>query len=125
MLLKTDKNKEPDWFDIQYEKLPIFYFWLWEDGTHRVVFVPTLFLGLGKLPYNFVDDEKKKLQSFPNATSESLGSTSTAERSYQRCSGGDDMNRPRGGPLAEDEEGITSPLKNGTRTKDSVKEKEM
>lgn len=35
IIMKVDRLKEPEWFDIQYEKLPFFLFFLWSNGAYE------------------------------------------------------------------------------------------
>jgi hypothetical protein len=78
VLLKTKKEGNPEWFDIQYEKHPFFCKACGIMGhselecNKKVARYP-----LGKLPYDIKlrapDGRRKKIQSFTEAVAESMG----------------------------------------------------
>lgn len=83
VLLKTKKDTEPEWFDIQYEKLPFYCLACGVIG-HSELDCDKLVLrnASGKLPYDIklraMELKKKKPQSFTEAAAESFGSGSSA-----------------------------------------------
>lgn len=67
-MVQTDKRKPLEWFDIQYERLPFYYFSYGFLG-HTELDCKNLALrnSRGKLPYDVwlrAQDDKKKLQGF-------------------------------------------------------------
>lgn len=91
VLLKTDKAKPPDWFDLQYEKLPFFCHscGLMGHGDLECA-TPAQRNALGKLPYDIAlrapEDRKKKLQGLAQAAAETFGSASSSSSRQQRRS---------------------------------------
>jgi hypothetical protein len=95
VLLKSSKNSPPEWFDIQFEKLP---FYCHSCGLlgHMDLDCPTPAPrnALGKLPYDVKlrapDEKKKKPQSFGAAAAEAFGSSTGSGRrtTTTRCSSG-------------------------------------
>jgi len=119
VLLKTDRTKLPDWYEIQYEKLPFFCFSCALLGhTHLECPTPAPRNVLGKLPYELKlrapDDRRKKPQSFGAAAADSFGNSSGSGRtSTTRQSSNAHPQTPeegKGKGKADDEE-ATSPLK--------------
>jgi hypothetical protein len=75
VLLKTKKDSVPEWFDIQYEKLPYYCSGCGIMGhSHLECDKPLVRNEDGRLPYNVkhrvADPRRKKLQSFSDAASE-------------------------------------------------------
>jgi hypothetical protein len=76
VMLKTNSKGNPEWFDVQYEKLPFFCFSCGMLG-HSEIVCPRLMPrnALGKLPYDLKfrapEDKREKNQSFAQAASES------------------------------------------------------
>ncbi|CAN6173031.1 unnamed protein product [Urochloa humidicola] len=124
VLLKTDRNKPPEWYDLQYEKLPFFCYSCGLMGhTGLECPTPAPRNALGKLPYDLKlrapDDRKKKLQSFGQAAAESFGSSSMGGRRTSARHGSEKKpasndRRSAGtnkGVVNEGEDEITSPIK--------------
>jgi hypothetical protein len=73
VLLKTDKNKPSEWFDIQFEKLPCYCFSCGLIGHSDLeCSSPSPHNAMGKLPYDVrlraPEERRKRLQSFAQAT---------------------------------------------------------
>lgn len=76
MLLKTRKDADPEWFDIQYEKLPFYCLACGTMGHSELECdKPVMRNASGKLPYDIKlhvqEVKKKKLLSFTEAAAES------------------------------------------------------
>ncbi|CAN6226514.1 unnamed protein product [Urochloa humidicola] len=116
VLLKTNKEAAPEWFDIQFEKLPFYCFSCGRMGHTKLECpTPAKKNALGKLPYEVAlrapDEKKKKLQSFGQAAAESRSnSRSEARSSSQHSSGRQSANEGKGKNVEVGEE-ATSPLK--------------
>jgi hypothetical protein len=83
VLLKMRRDVEPEWFDIQYEKLPFFCLSCGIMGHLELdCDKPVVCNASSKLPYDIKfqapETRKKKPQSFPAAIAESFGSGSSA-----------------------------------------------
>jgi hypothetical protein len=75
VLLKTTKNEPPDWFDIEYEKLPFFCLSCGVMGhSHLECDKPLVRNSEGKLPYDVklrvFEPKRKKVQSFSEAAAD-------------------------------------------------------
>lgn len=86
VLLQVDRNAEPEWFDIQFEKLPFFCKSCGIMGHLRLECpTPAPHNEIGKLPYDVTlhapEERRRKPQSFGAAAAESLGSSKGSERS--------------------------------------------
>ncbi|CAN6169074.1 unnamed protein product [Urochloa humidicola] len=85
VFLQTDRKSLPEWFDIQFEKLPFFCFSCGIMG-HLTQECPTPAPKnvVGELPYELKlrapEERKKKPMSFSQAAAESFGSSSAGER---------------------------------------------
>jgi hypothetical protein len=85
VMLKTNKDSTPDWFEIQYEKLP-FYCYSCGFLGHMDLECPTPAMrnSLGKLPYDVrlraPEEKKKKPLSFGAATAEAFGKSSGSSK---------------------------------------------
>lgn len=121
VLLKTKKDAEPEWFDMQYEKLPFFCLSCGSMGHSELdCDKPVVHNPSGKLPYDFKlrapEVKKKKMQSFPAAAADSFGSGSFArsKHSHGTMPRSEDHRSldPRSGAEIEDDEEVMSPLKN-------------
>ncbi|EEE59262.1 hypothetical protein OsJ_11281 [Oryza sativa Japonica Group] len=82
MLLKTKKDAAPEWFYLQYEKLPYYCLACGIVGHLELEYEkPVVRYGSGKLPYDIrlraPEIRKKKLLSFQAAVAESFGSGSS------------------------------------------------
>jgi hypothetical protein len=98
VLLKTDKNKPPEWFDIQFEKLPYYCFSCGLIGHSELeCSSPNPRNAMGKLPYDVrlraPEEGRKRLQSFAQAAVESFGSGAPSNFRHSRGSGGKDGER--------------------------------
>jgi hypothetical protein len=118
VMLKPNKTAKPEWFEIQFEKLPFYCFSCGIMG-HTKIECPTQAPrnGLGKLPYDVrlraPEERKKKMLSFGQAAEESFGSymgtrrvASSRNSSDKRSSNG--ASRTVGEDVDDD---VTSPLK--------------
>lgn len=78
VLLKTRKDGNPEWFDIQYKKLPFYYLSCDIMGHSELECdKPVVRNDSGKLPYDLklrAPETKKKFLSFSEAAAESFGS---------------------------------------------------
>jgi len=67
VMLKPDKNSKPEWFEIQFEKLPFYCFSCGILGhTELDCPTPAPRNALGKLPYDLrlrAPEERRKIQS--------------------------------------------------------------
>ncbi|CAN6272978.1 unnamed protein product [Urochloa humidicola] len=131
VLLRMTRDGEPEWFNVQYEKLPFFCFSCGLLGHGRLECErPAQRNAQGKLPYDCdiplraPDDRRKKVQSFAEAAAETFGGgSSSGARSARTTSGRSDGRRTGGGDEEERQSGvgagdrgkedgeITSPLK--------------
>lgn len=89
VLLKTDKNKPPEWFTVQYEKLPFFCKSCGVIGHSELVCsTPAQRNAQGKLPYDIAlrtpEERRKKMQSLAEAAAESFGSGSSSNSRQPR-----------------------------------------
>ncbi|CAN6232539.1 unnamed protein product [Urochloa humidicola] len=117
VLLKTDRSKPPEWYEIQYEKLPFYCYSCGLMGhTDLVCPNPPPRNANGKLPYDVKlrapDDRRRKMQSFGAAAAESFGNSYGNGRPSSSRQNSDRR------PMAQakekekaDEEEVTSPLK--------------
>jgi hypothetical protein len=118
VMLKPNKTAKPEWFEIQFKKLPFYCFSCGIMG-HTEIECPTPAPrnGLGKLPYDVrlraPEERKKKMLSFGQAAEESFGSSmgtrraaSSRNSSDKRSSNG--ASRTVGEDVDDD---ATSPLK--------------
>jgi hypothetical protein len=128
VLLKTKKDTTPEWFDIQYEKLPYYCASCGIMGhSHLECDKPLIRDDEGKLPYEThlraTDQKRKKFQSFPEAASETFGSVSSSSSKQPQRSTTSSYGRPSAERAAglgkEMEDEVSSPLK-----KQKNKEKE-
>ena len=108
VMLQTDRKAKPEWFDIQFEKLP-FYCYSCGIMGHMGLECP-------KLPYEIKlrapNEKKKKPQSFGQAATESFGSSSGGtNRSGARRSFDHRPSIKKDGTEVEDEEEVASPEK--------------
>ena len=124
VMLKPDKNSKPEWFEIQFEKLPFYCFSCGIMGhTELDCPTPAPRNALGKLPYDLrlraPKERRRKFQSFGQAAEESFGSASSRRTSSSRNSAEKrPPHRPREAEAGEDEE-VNSPVKNkGEREKE-------
>jgi len=115
VLLKTKCEAEPEWFELQYEKLPFYCLSCGIMGHSELECdKPVIRSSSGKLPYDIKlrapEVNKKKVQNFTEAAAESFGSGSSAASKQSRSS----MPRsdPKNGAGRDDEEEVLSPLKN-------------
>lgn len=132
VLLKTDKAKPPDWFDLQYEKLPFFCHscGLMGHGDLECA-TPAQRNALGKLPYDIAlrapEDRKKKLQGLAQAAAETFGSASSSSSRQQRRSASREEKNAATVPEAHvdehDGKEVVSPLKRKEPEKENGKEK--
>lgn len=77
IMLKPDKNSKPEWFDMQYEKLPFYCFSCGIMGhTELGCCAPAMRNKLGKLPYDMKlrapEEKRKRQQGFAQAAAESF-----------------------------------------------------
>jgi len=122
VLLRTKKDVEPEWFDLQYEKLPFFCLSCGIMGHSELECdKPLVRNDLGKLPYDIKlrasEVRKKKTQSFHEAAAESFGSgssTTSSKNSKGSVPRSDDLRSkiPAHGVEREEEEEVLSHLKN-------------
>ena len=89
VMLKPDKNSKPEWFEIQFEKLPFYCFSCGIMGhTELDCPTPAPRNALGKLPYDLrlraPKERRRKFQSFGQAAEESFGSASSRRTSSSR-----------------------------------------
>jgi hypothetical protein len=118
VMLKLDKTSKPEWFEIQFEKLPFYCFSCGIMG-HTEIECPTPAPrnALGKHPYNVLlwapEERKKKMLSFGQAAEESFRSsmgtrrTVSSQNSSDKCSS-NGASRTVGEDVDDD---ATSPLK--------------
>ncbi|XP_040385781.1 uncharacterized protein LOC121056051 [Oryza brachyantha] len=120
VLLKTKKDGVPEWFEIQFEKLPFFCKSCGVMGHSELECAnPAARNAQGKLPWDLhlriTEERRKKVQSFPAAVAVSFGSGSSSSSHQGRSSAArkDDKKSmdsgKRSGEGEEDE--ITSTLK--------------
>ncbi|CAO2039933.1 unnamed protein product [Urochloa humidicola] len=117
VLLKTDRTKPPEWYKIQYEKLPFYCYSCGLLGhTDLLCPNPAPRNAHGKLPYDAKlrapEERKKKLQTFGSAAAESYGTSHNSGRSSSSRHSSDKRptaNAKNKEKVAEDE--VTSPLK--------------
>lgn len=91
VVLKTRKDAEAEWFDIQYEKLPFYCLACGIMGHSELdCDKPVVRNAAGKLPYDIrlraPEVKKKKSQSFTAAAAESFGSGSSTSSKQSRGS---------------------------------------
>lgn len=121
VLLKTRKEAEPKWFDIQYEKLPFYClaFGIMVMGHSELdCDKPVVCSEAGRLPYDIklraLEVKKKKPQRFAVPAEESIGSGSTRGSRQSKGSASRSEDRrsteQKGGHVQEGEE-VESPLK--------------
>ncbi|XP_039815268.1 uncharacterized protein LOC120678182 [Panicum virgatum] len=117
VMLKTDRKANPDWFDIQFEKLPFFCFSCGVMG-HLTLECPNPAPrnALGKLPYEVKlrapEEKRRKPLSFGQAAAESYGSSSArTPPSGSRQSPDDRTDDKRNARDVEDGEEMISPVK--------------
>ncbi|CAO2045029.1 unnamed protein product [Urochloa humidicola] len=129
VLLKTDRSKPPEWYYIQYEKLPFYCYSCGLMGhTDLTCPTPAPRNAEGKLPYDVKlrapDERRKKLQSFGAAAAESYGNSHGSGRSTSSRHSTDrrPADNAKDKEKAEEEE-ITSPLKKDTAKKDTSRTK--
>jgi hypothetical protein len=89
VLLKTDRENPPEWYDLQYEKLPFFCHSCGVlDHGDLACAMPAPRNELGKLPYDVAlrvsEDKKKKIQSLAHAAAETFGNASSPNISQRR-----------------------------------------
>lgn len=134
VLLKTDRSKPPDWFDIQYEKLPFFCHSCGIMGHGDLECVtPAQRNALGKLPYDIAlrapENKKKKLQGLAQAAAETFGSSSSSTARQQRRSASTEEKNTATASGAHETKGgereILSPLKRKVPEKEARKEKPL
>lgn len=121
VLLKTKKDREAEWFDIQYEKLPFYCLSCGVMGHSELECdKPVVRNAIGRLPYDIKlrapDSRKKKLQSFAEAAAESFGSSSLGPK-HSRSSEAKNDEREHSGTrekVREVDVETTSPLKTAT-----------
>ena len=133
VLLKTDKARPPDWFDLQYEKLPFFCHSCGVIGHGELECAnPAQRNALGKLPYDVLlrapEERKKKLQGLAQAAAESFGSAHSSSSRHTNRSmpqEGKHTSTASTAPEADhlDREAM-SPLKRKEPEKENGKEKE-
>jgi hypothetical protein len=121
VLVKTKRDSDPEWFDLQYEKLPYYCSSCGVMGhSHLECDKPLIRNEDGKLPYDVklrvYDPKKKKLQSFADAATETFGSASSSSSKQPRGSANLSGERNRSAGIHDDlnreEEGeVSSPLK--------------
>lgn len=92
IMLKPSMTGKAEWFDIQYEKLPFYYFSCGIMGHTEVECdSPTTRNALGKLPYDVKlrapEERRRRIQSFAQAAEESYGSGSSTNTRHSRTSG--------------------------------------
>lgn len=122
VLLKLSKDGMPEWFDVQYERLPYFCRSCGIIGHTEVECDnPTRRDASVNLPYDLKlrapDDRKKKMQSFTEAASESFGSGSSfgSRPSRDSTNMSDGRHSAKVGvELGHETEEVTSPLKQQT-----------
>lgn len=119
VMLKPGKLAKPEWFDIQYEKLPLFCFSCGMMGHIELdCATPTPRNEAGKLPYDIKlrapEEKRRRIQSFAQAAALSQGSGSSSRASNSKPSGkkgsGHSRRETQGGDPVDDEE-VVSPLK--------------
>jgi hypothetical protein len=115
VMLKPDKNSKPEWFEIQFEKLPFYCFPCGIMGHTEIECPsPSPRNALGKLPYDLrlrAPEEKRRFQSFGQAADESFGS-STGSKRASSSHNSSDTRPPRGrSEVDREEEGVISPIK--------------
>ncbi|CAN6287729.1 unnamed protein product [Urochloa humidicola] len=129
VLLKTDRSKPPEWYDIQYEKLPFYCYSCGLMGhTDLNCPNPAPRKADGKLPYDVKlrapDDRRRRLQSFGAAAAESIGNSQGSGRSSSSRHSSDRRSMANAKDKEKaDEEEITSPLKKETLKEDIKKAK--
>ncbi|CAN6208045.1 unnamed protein product [Urochloa humidicola] len=130
VLLKTDRAKPPEWYDIQYEKLPFYCYSCGLMGhTDLICPNPAPRKADGKLPYDVKlrapEEKRRKLQSFGAAAADSFGKSYGSGRSSSSRHSSEP--RPRAttnskGKASEEE--VTSPLKKESEEKETRKAKQ-
>jgi hypothetical protein len=120
VLLKTRKEGNPEWFEIQYEKLPFYCLSCGIMGHSELECdKPVIRNDGGKLPYDIKlrapEIKKKKIHSFMEAAAESYGSGLSAGSKQSRGSAsrsGDFRSQDsKKGAGRDEEEEVVSPLK--------------
>jgi hypothetical protein len=120
IMLKVKKEVAPEWFDIQYEKLPYFCSSCGIMGhSHLECDKPLICNADGKLSYEdkplrVQDTRKKKMQSFSDAAADTFGSAASSTSKYP--SGSADVQKAARigectNDLGREEEEVSSPLK--------------
>ncbi|CAN6284607.1 unnamed protein product [Urochloa humidicola] len=127
VLLKTDRSKPPEWYEIQYEKLP-FYCYSYGLMGHTDLGCPNPAPrnANGKLPYDVKlrapEDRRRRLQSFGAAAVESFGSSYGSGRSsssHQHSERRPMAHATEKAKEKADEEEVTSPLKKESLEKET------
>jgi hypothetical protein len=128
VLLKMKKDVEPEWFDLQYEKLPFYCLSCGIMGHSELECdKPVVRNASGKLPYDIKlrapEMRKKKTQSFQEAAAESFGSGSSTGSKHSKGSVSKSNEQGSKNPIheneREEEEEVLSPLKNQASKSDS------
>lgn len=116
ILLKPDKTSKPEWFQIQYEKLPFYCFSCGRMGhTEMECPTPAPRNAQGKLPYDLrlraPEEKRRKLQSFSQAAADFFDSSMGTKKTTSSRSNSDkrSSNEARGKGVADED--VTSPLK--------------
>ncbi|CAN6235065.1 unnamed protein product [Urochloa humidicola] len=133
VFLQTKRNAEPEWFDIQYEKLPFFCYSCGVMGhITQECPNPAPKNAIGKLPYDIKlrapDEKKKRPLSFGQAAAESFGSSSGGERpTAPRQSQGSGKSASAAATAVDDEAEVVSPVKpkGSSHAKGSTAAKEL
>jgi len=117
VMLKTRREANPEWFHLQYEKLPFFCFACGVMGHSELECVKEVARdSAGKLPYDVKlrapEVKKKKLQSFAEAAAEQFGGGSSAGPKQPRGSVPKEGDKKEpGSDNADNEEEVQPPLK--------------
>jgi hypothetical protein len=122
VMLRTKKAGDPEWFDVQYEKLPFYCLNCGVMGHSELQCAdPVLRNEAGKLPYDVglraQDDRRKRLQNLVEAAAASYRSASPSSTGHSK-EGISGMQADAKGAeqnMREDDE-VTSPLKAGEYT---------
>jgi hypothetical protein len=114
VLLKTKKDTAPEWFDLQYEKLPFYCLSCGILGHSELECEePVIRCSSGKLPYDVKlrapEPKKKRIQSFSDAAMESYGSGGSSSSKASKESARRSYGKEAAVPGDEDE--VHSPIR--------------
>lgn len=126
VLLKTRRDAEPEWFDLQFEKLPFYCLSCGVMGHSEMECAhPVIRDASGRLPYDTKlrapETKKKRTQGFLEAAAESFGSGSSAgsKQSRSSASRSEDRSKETKQSARRDDDEVLSPLKDPAAGRDA------